>query len=58
MLVRFIKNANGRKKGDVLDVTGGVADVWLRQRKVERMVPPATLEVFVDRSSRKRRTTA
>lgn len=65
MRIKLLKPVNFRKVGTVLDVADGVAELWILQKKAERVRERETVEAMVpakplavDMHQGKRRRTA
>ena len=67
MRIRLLKPLNGRKIGAMLEVGDGVAEMWIKNRKAERverakgtevpamMVPPHSVELEIHTSNQGQR---
>ncbi len=64
MQVRLKKPWGMRPAGSILDVSEGVADLWIKQGRCETMVPPQVVEIAIESTvdrrqpRRRERTTA
>ena len=47
MQIKMLKPFRALKAGVVLEQTDGVAEMWIRSGRAERMVPPPVVEVEV-----------
>ncbi len=56
MEVRLLKPWGMRPAGSILDVSEGVANLWLSQRRCERMVPTEPIDVVIEAPMEKRQT--
>ena len=55
MRITMLKPFRALKVGAVLEQTDGVAEMWIRSGRAERMVPEETVEVAVTSGRRRQR---